>query len=50
MECAGPAHADLEDYFRKRATHRVTLGRTVSLAGRLYEVPVPLIGKQIILL
>ncbi|CAO0819870.1 hypothetical protein DFAR_1150028 [Desulfarculales bacterium] len=24
--------------------------RTVSLAGRLYEAPVPLIGKQIILL
>ncbi|CAO0823662.1 hypothetical protein DFAR_3820016 [Desulfarculales bacterium] len=28
----------------------MVLGRTVSLAGRLYEAPVPLIGKQIILL
>ncbi|CAO0823186.1 hypothetical protein DFAR_3500004 [Desulfarculales bacterium] len=26
------------------------LGSTVSLAGRLYEAPMPLIGKQIILL
>ncbi|CAO0819985.1 hypothetical protein DFAR_1260038 [Desulfarculales bacterium] len=37
MECARLAHADLEDY----------LDRTVSLAGRLYEAPIPLIGKQI---
>ncbi|CAO0819632.1 hypothetical protein DFAR_1040019 [Desulfarculales bacterium] len=43
-------HADLEDYFRKRATRRVALDRTVSLAGRLYEAPMPLIGKRIILL
>ncbi|CAO0823130.1 hypothetical protein DFAR_340013 [Desulfarculales bacterium] len=49
MECVGSAHANLEDYFRKRATRCVALGRTVSLAGRLYEAPVPLIGKQIIL-
>ncbi|CAO0822342.1 hypothetical protein DFAR_2960011 [Desulfarculales bacterium] len=41
--------ADLEDYFRKRATRRVALDRTISLAVRLYEPPVPLIGKQIIL-
>ncbi|CAO0824589.1 hypothetical protein DFAR_710052 [Desulfarculales bacterium] len=50
MECFRPDHADLEEYFRKRATRRMTLGRTVSLAGRLYEAPVPLIDKQIILL
>ncbi|CAO0821960.1 hypothetical protein DFAR_2740025 [Desulfarculales bacterium] len=33
MECVRPAHADLEDYFRKRATRRVALDRTVSLAA-----------------
>ncbi|CAO0824886.1 hypothetical protein DFAR_970017 [Desulfarculales bacterium] len=50
MECVRPAHADLEGYFKKRATRRVALDCTVSLAGRLYEAPVPLVGKQIILL
>ncbi|CAO0821935.1 hypothetical protein DFAR_2730043 [Desulfarculales bacterium] len=35
---------------RKRATRRAALDRTVSLTGRRYEAPVPLIGKQIILL
>ncbi|CAO0823386.1 hypothetical protein DFAR_3690026 [Desulfarculales bacterium] len=48
MECVRPAHADLEDYIRKRATRRVALAGTVFLAGRLYEAPVPLIDKQII--
>ncbi|CAO0819596.1 hypothetical protein DFAR_1020006 [Desulfarculales bacterium] len=47
MECVRPAPADLEGYFRKRATRRVALNRTVSLTGRLYEAPMPLIGKQI---
>ncbi|CAO0821793.1 hypothetical protein DFAR_2650012 [Desulfarculales bacterium] len=50
MECVRPAHADLKDYFRKRATRCVALDRTVSLAGRLYESQAPLIGKQIIFL
>ncbi|CAO0819726.1 hypothetical protein DFAR_1100020 [Desulfarculales bacterium] len=50
MECVRPAHADLGKYFRKRIARRVALNRTISLAGRLYEAPVPLIGKQIILL
>ncbi|CAO0820217.1 hypothetical protein DFAR_1450005 [Desulfarculales bacterium] len=49
MECVRPAHADLKDYFSKRATRRVPLDGTVSLVGRLYEAPVPLIGKQSIL-
>ncbi|CAO0821051.1 hypothetical protein DFAR_2090029 [Desulfarculales bacterium] len=40
----------MEDYFRKRATRRAVLDHTVSLAGRLYEAPVSLIGKQIIFL
>lgn len=50
MECVRPAPADLEDYFRKRAKRRVALDRTVSLGGRLYEAPVPLIGRQVTLL
>ncbi|CAO0822170.1 hypothetical protein DFAR_2870023 [Desulfarculales bacterium] len=41
----------MRDYFRKKATRRVVLvGRTISLAGRLYEAPAPRIGKQNILL
>ncbi|CAO0822021.1 hypothetical protein DFAR_2770042 [Desulfarculales bacterium] len=50
IECVRPVHADLEGYFRKRAARHVPLDRTVFLAGRLYEAPAPLIGKQIIFL
>jgi transposase InsO family protein len=50
MECIRPAPKDLEDYFRKRARRRVAKDRTISLNGRLYEAPVPLIGKQVTLL
>jgi putative transposase len=50
MECIRPAPKHLEDYFRKRARRRVANDRTVSLHGKLYEAPVPLIGKHVILL
>ena len=50
MECIRPAPRRLEDYFRKRARRRVANDRTVSLGGRLYEAPVPLIGKHVTLL
>jgi transposase InsO family protein len=50
MECIRPAPRRLEDYFRKRARRRVANDRTVSLHGKLYEAPVPLIGKHVILL
>jgi transposase InsO family protein len=50
MECIRPAPNDLEDYFRKRARRRVATDRSVSLGGRLYEAPVPLIGQQVTLL
>ncbi len=50
MECIRPAPRDLEDAFRKRARRRVANDRTVSLNSRLYEAPVPLIGKQVTLL
>jgi hypothetical protein len=45
-----PAPKDLEDHFRKVAKRTVAKDRTVSLNGRLYEAPVPLIGKQVTLL
>lgn len=50
LECIRPAPDHLEDYFRKRAKRRVALDRTVSLNGKLYEAPVPLIGKQVTVL
>lgn len=50
MECIRPAPGRLEDYFRSRARRRVANDRTVSLNGRLFEAPVPLIGKQVTLL
>jgi putative transposase len=50
MECIRPAPKDLEDSFRSRARRTVAKDRTVSLDGKLYEAPIPLIGKQITLL
>jgi transposase InsO family protein len=50
MECLRVAPKDLEDHFRKAARRRVAKDRTVSLNGRLYEAPVALIDKQILLL
>jgi putative transposase len=46
-ECVRAAPKDLQDHFRKQARRRVAKDRTVSLAGRLYEAPIALIGKQI---
>lgn len=50
VECLRQAPPDLEDHFRRQARRRVAKDRTVALNGTLYEVPVPLIGRQIILL
>lgn len=50
IECVRPAPKDLEDHFRKTAKRTVAKDRTIALAGRLYEAPVELIGKQISLL
>ncbi len=50
LECVRPAPKDLEDHFRKTAKRTVAKDRTRALAGRLYEAPVELIGKQISLL
>jgi len=50
MECLRPAPTDLRDYFRKHARRRVAKDRTITLNGKLYEAPIGLIGKQVILL
>lgn len=50
LECLRPTPSNLEDYFRKRARRQVEKDRSVSLNGRLYEAPVPLIGKSVTLL
>ncbi len=50
IACVRPAPKDLEDHFRTVARRTVAKDRTVSLNGRLYEAPVPLIGKQVTLL
>lgn len=46
-ECVRAAPKDLPDHFRQQARRRVAKDRTVSLAGRLLEAPIALIGKQI---
>lgn len=50
LECLRPTPSNLEDYFRKQARRQVEKDRSVSLNGRLYEAPVPLIGKSATLL
>lgn len=49
-QCVRAAPKDLQDHFRKQARRRVAKDRTVALAGRLFEAPIALIGKQITLL
>jgi putative transposase len=50
LHCIRQAPKDLDDYFRIRTTRKVDKDRTVSLAGRIYEAPVALIGKVVTLL
>lgn len=50
MECLRPTPDNLKDHFRKAARRRVAKDRTVSLDGKIFEAPVPLIGKQVTLL
>ena len=45
-----PAPKNLRDYFRIPAIRKVDKDRTVSLAGRLFEAPVGLIGRSVTLL
>jgi transposase InsO family protein len=48
-ECVRAAPKDLQDHFRQQARRRVAKDRTVAVLGRLFEAPIALIGKQIIL-
>lgn len=48
-ECVRAAPKDLPDHFRQQARRRVAKDRSVSLAGRLFEAPISLIGNQITL-
>ena len=50
MECVREAPNNLRDYFRKTVRRRVAKDRTISLKGRIFEAPVPLIDKQVSLL
>lgn len=50
MECLRTAPDNLKDHFRKAARRKVAKDRTVSLDGKIFEAPVPLIGKQVTLL
>jgi transposase InsO family protein len=50
MQCLRPAPKDLQNYFRKHTRRRVGKDRTVVLDGKLYEAPIPLIGKHVLLL
>jgi len=50
MECLREAPRNLRDYFRKTVRRTVAKDRTISLNGRVFEAPVPLIGKQVALL
>jgi transposase InsO family protein len=50
IHCLRSAPENLKDYFRKVALRRVAKDRTVILNGRIYEAPVPLIGKRVALL
>jgi transposase InsO family protein len=49
LECLRPVPPHLEDFFRKRTLRIVAKDRTISLNGRLYEAPVSLIGKKVVL-
>jgi transposase InsO family protein len=50
MQCMRAAPENLLDHFRKSARRKVAKDRTISLNGKLYEAPVALIGKQVVLL
>ncbi len=50
MECLRAAPKELRDHFRQHARRRVGNDRSITLNGRLYEAPVSLIGKRVLLL
>jgi transposase InsO family protein len=50
LACIRKAPQDLKDHFRKAVYRTVARDRTITLDGRLFEAPVPLIGKRVLLL
>jgi len=50
LHCLRPAPDNLKDHFRTVALRKVAKDRTVTLDGRIYEAPVPLIGRRVELL
>jgi putative transposase len=50
IHCLRRAPDNLKDYFRTVVLRRVAKDRTVTIDGRIYEGPVPLIGKRVELL
>jgi putative transposase len=50
MHCLRAAPKDLQNHFRKRARRTVAKDRTITLNGKLFEAPIPLIGKQVLVL
>ncbi len=50
LECIRKAPKNLKDHFRKAVYRRVFKDRTITLCGRLFEAPVALIGKRVLLL
>ena len=49
MHCLRSAPANLKNYFRKVARRTIGKNRTITLNGRLYEGPVALIGKRVLI-
>jgi putative transposase len=50
IELIRKAPSNLNDFFRIKLCRKVALDRTVSLAGKLFEAPVDLIGRTVTLL
>jgi len=50
LACIRPAPRDLTNYFRRAVYRTVARDRTVTLEGRLFEAPVLLVGKRVLLL
>jgi putative transposase len=50
LSCIRHAPRDLKNHFRKAVNRTVAKDRTVTLDGRLFEAPVVLIGKRVLLL
>ena len=50
LACIRKPPQDLKDHFRKAVHRTVARDRTITLDGRLFEAPVSLIGKRVLLL